>query len=227
MVEEITLKNGSKVGTGTWLEGTHGWTNTYRIVEIAQTHGFTLDDDDLAALKWYKSTSGGCGEGTDAEESMAEAVMGQGGLSDKATDYMEEMLPGGWTLLWDAGELSLIRDYAACAFHFGIGCEIDFEYPEGREIIRLCFDHRPPYKIKVELQRTDGHWHSYGIALRDENEDLIPLASTSVTFEAPELDNLRVEVDHRHPSTIYSKEVREAAERLAVTYETDREKTEK
>ncbi|MFE0472615.1 hypothetical protein ACFW2V_13470 [Streptomyces sp. NPDC058947] len=222
MTEAITLKNGSTVGTGTWLDGHMGWHNTYRIIDIAESHGFAMGDEDRKALEWYKESSGGCGDGTDAEENMAEAIIGQGGLSDRASDHMEELLPDGWTLLWDAGELSLVRNYVACAFHGG-GCDVDFDYRDDREIVHPCMDHRPDFKIKVELQRTDGHWFSYRIALRDEAEDLVPLASTSVTFEASGLDNLKVEGDHWHPSTIGSKDVREAAERLVAEYESSNE----
>jgi hypothetical protein len=214
----VTLKNGKEVGTGTWFEGRMGWHNTYRIIETAETHGFTMDADDRKALDWYKETSGGCGNGTDDEEDMAEAIVGQGGLSDRASDYMEELLPDGWTLLWDAGELSLVQSYVACSFH-GNGCDVDFDPRTGREIVNLCYDDRPDYKIKVSLLRSDGHWVAYGIALRDEDEDMTPLASTDTTFEAPGLDNLKVEGDHWHPSTIPSRHVREAAEKLVAEYE--------
>lgn len=222
MTDTIKLKNGNEVSTGTWLDGAHGWHSTYRIIEIAEFNGFTVGAEERAALEWYKKSSGGCGDGTNAEEDMAETIIGQGGLSDRASDYMEELLPEGWTLLWDAGELSLVREYEACSFH-GNGCEVDYSYPEGREIVRPCMDHRPDYKIKVELQRTDGHWFSYGIALRDEAEDLVPLASTSITFEAPGLDNLKVEGDHPHPSMIGSKDVREATVTLITEYERNKD----
>lgn len=223
MSEFVELSNGETVESGTWLDGHHGWNNTWRVVEeIAVRHGFKLDDDDRAALEWYKQTSGGSGSLSDDELTMAEAVEGQGGLCDRATDYLEGLLPDGWTLLWDTGELSLVREYEACSFHGG-GCEVDYDYPEGREIVRPCMDHRPDYKIKVELQRTDGHWFSYGITLRDEAEDLVPLASISVTFEAPGLNNLTIEGDHWHPSAIGSKGVREAAVKLIAEYERNKD----
>lgn len=222
-MDSITLTNGSKVGTGTWLDGHHGWHNTYRIIEIAETHGFTLEAEDREALEWYKASSGGCGDGSDAEEDMAETIIGQGGLSDRATDHMENLLPEGWTLHWDAGELSLVPTVSVCAYE-GNGCVVDIDYRDGREVFTPCGEHRPDYKIKIGLQRTDGHWFSYGVTLRDENEELVPLASDSITFEAPGLDNLKVEGDHWHPSTIGSKNVREAAEHLVAEFEANSKK---
>lgn len=211
MRDEITLTNGNKVECGTWLDGGMGWHNAYRIVEIAESHGFTVDDEDRAAIEWYKETSGGSGDGTDAEEAMAEAVIGQGGLSDKATDHMEELLPEGWTLLWDAGELSLVTVQAACAFHGG-GCSVD--YIDGRDVVTPCYEHEPDFKIVVTLLRTDGHSFSYGIKLVDFMESGIVHGHADTTFEAPGLDNLKVEGEYTHPSQIGADKVREAAETL-------------
>jgi hypothetical protein len=221
MQDTITLTNGSEVGTGTWLDGCHGWTNTYRIIEIAESHGFTMDADERAALEWYKGTSGGCGDGTDAEENMAEVIVGQGGLSDRASDHMEELLPAGWTLLWDAGELSLVRDYVACAEGVG-GCKVDYDHREHREVVIPCHDHRH-YEIRVELLRTDDVTFSYGVGLHDiVDPDAVRHGWRSITFEAPGLDNLRVEGAHPHPSAVDSKDVREAAEGLVEEYENSR-----
>lgn len=111
---------------GTWLDGSQGWTNAYRVIERAEAYGFVVPEDDRAALDFYRS--GGYPE-TDAEITMYEAISGQGGLSDQATDYLEERAPEGFTFLWDAGELSLVPEWAACAFAGG-GCTEDTRCPE-------------------------------------------------------------------------------------------------
>lgn len=216
MTDEITLTNDSKVGTGTWLDGVNGWTNTYRVIEIAESHGFKIDDRDRAAIEWYKETSGGCGDGTDAEEDMAEAIVGQGGLSDKATEYMQELLPEGWVLRWETSELSLMPAWMDCAAD-GNGCNVD--YRDGRDVAVPCYDHKPDYVIVVELLRTDGYSFSYGIKLVDTVESGIVHGHTDTTFEAPGLDNLKVEGQHTHPSQIGAAEVQEAAERLIRKYQ--------
>jgi hypothetical protein len=74
-------------------------------------------------------------------------------------------------------------------------------------------------KIKVELQRTDGHWFSYGISLRDEWENCVPLVGTSITFEAPGMNNLDVEGEYRSANEIEREEVAEAAEKLIDAYQ--------
>lgn len=142
MRDTITLTNGEEVGTGTWLEGAHGWTNSYRVIDIAEGHGFTMDADERAALDWYRASGESDASGSDEELDMLEIVTGQRGLSDRATDHMEELLPGGWTLHWDAGELSLLPDWSVCAGE-GNGCQVGVDDRGNEIVVKRCFDHNP------------------------------------------------------------------------------------
>lgn len=86
---------------GTWLDGSQGWHNTYRVIERAQAYGFVLpngaDDEDLIAH--YKADDGTLGP--DESDLVME-------ISNEASDYLESRAPEGFTFIWDAGELTLM-----------------------------------------------------------------------------------------------------------------------
>lgn len=84
---------------GCWLDGHMGWHNAYRVIERAEEYGFKVTDEDRAEIEAYKESSG---------TSDSEAIIGQGELSDKATEWLEELAPKGYTFVWDMGELSLM-----------------------------------------------------------------------------------------------------------------------
>lgn len=103
---------------GCWLVGHMGWHNTYRVIERAEAFGMVITDDDTALTDWYREHGGdgdngpgltlpGTGEMLDALSAW-EAVAGQGGLSDQATDYLNGLAPVGYVLEWDMGELCMI-----------------------------------------------------------------------------------------------------------------------
>jgi hypothetical protein len=95
---------------GTWLDGSQGWTNSYRVIDRAVAYGMAIDPDDDMIRDAYAdgadSVTLSTGEVLDAG-SIGEAISGQGELSDRATEYLESMAPDGYTFLWDTGELSL------------------------------------------------------------------------------------------------------------------------
>ena len=96
---------------GTHLDGTHGWQNAARVVRKAMGYGFTVDADELADLERYETDSG---------NDDHETVGGQGGLSDRATDFLGEITAPGLEWVWDAGELSLMTETDADEFgHHG------------------------------------------------------------------------------------------------------------
>lgn len=206
----ITLKNGNEVEPGCWLDGWHGWTNSYRVVEIARHHGMELPAEDEVIVDWYRSSNDSDAGTSDAELDKLEAMTGQGGITDRATAYLDEQLPESWVLRWDDG-LTCLPAWEDCAADGG-GCDVD--YRDGRDIVTPCADHRPEYVIRVELLLADGHWFSYGVGLWREGEPVDLLAHDSVTFETPGLDNLKTEGTHTHLSQIGAPKVREAAERL-------------
>lgn len=86
---------------GCYLDGHFGWHNTYRVVQLAQSFGFVVDDaDDVHALEAYEDGS--------ADDAQWEAVAGQGGLADKATDFLNGLTEEGLAWIWDCGELCLL-----------------------------------------------------------------------------------------------------------------------
>ena len=95
---------------GCWLDGNQGWHNPYRAIYRAQQWGFTVTADDEEVIELYKRWHGGdmSAEEQKATDWAIEAVSGQGGLCDKATEYLDSIAPEGFAFHWDAGELSLL-----------------------------------------------------------------------------------------------------------------------
>lgn len=88
---------------GTWLDGCHGWHNNYRVVDCAVEYGFIVPEDYREALETFRHSGGHI-----MSDDVAEAIYGQGELSDMATDYLNEHAPEGYVFVWDAGEFSLM-----------------------------------------------------------------------------------------------------------------------
>ncbi|KUL44778.1 hypothetical protein ADL22_12610 [Streptomyces sp. NRRL F-4489] len=99
---------------GCWLEGSQGWTNNHRVVGRAVSYGFVVPKEYEEALEDYRQN------GPSASENSWEAMVGQGGLSDQATDFLQALAPNDYEFVWDAGELSLMTSAEAEAFgHHG------------------------------------------------------------------------------------------------------------
>lgn len=88
---------------GTWLDGAHGWTNSYRVVDravewgwdLGKSHGHDVKEAERIVAAYRDSVN------TDDEgEMMIE-------ISNDATDYLSSIAPWGYDFAWDAGELSL------------------------------------------------------------------------------------------------------------------------
>lgn len=88
---------------GTWLEGSHGWTNSYRVVDRAEAWGWDLgkaDGEDVAEVRRIvQAYRDGVADDDDSEEMIR--------ISNEATDYLSSIAPWGYDFGWDAGELSL------------------------------------------------------------------------------------------------------------------------
>lgn len=96
---------------GTFLDGCHGWNNTARAVRLAMADGFRVSAKELADLERYETDSG---------NDDNETVGGQGGLCDRATDFLGEVTAPGLVWVWDMGELTLMSETDADEFgHFG------------------------------------------------------------------------------------------------------------
>lgn len=98
--------------TGCWLEGHHGWHNTYEVIGLAQKRGFQLDAEDEAYIQKWKRWRGGdmshLESVTFEDEDGSDWMDGQGGLVEKATEYLDSLAPDGFAFNWDMGELSLL-----------------------------------------------------------------------------------------------------------------------
>lgn len=92
---------------GCWLGGHFGWHNAYRVVEKAHAYGFTIPSEYMDVMQNYWDH----GTFTSFEETdeQWEAVHGQGGLADQATEFLQGKAPEGYEFVWDMGELSMMR----------------------------------------------------------------------------------------------------------------------
>lgn len=142
MTENITLNNGNKVESGCWLDGAHGWTNSYRIVDIATHHGMELDADDAAIVEWYRTSGDSDSGASDDELDKLEAMTGQRGITDKAIEYMDGQLPEGWVLNVDMGEYTVLEDWVECSAE-GNGCDVDTDASGNVVLVKRCPDHNP------------------------------------------------------------------------------------
>ena len=88
---------------GVWLDRAWGWRNNYRVVDIAISYGFTLTEQERRDLAIYTDEP----HLTIPEEVFA-AVTDQGGLTDRATEFLNGHAPDGYTFVWGGGELSLM-----------------------------------------------------------------------------------------------------------------------
>lgn len=142
MTEIITLKNGNKAEAGCWLEGAQGWTNSYRIVDIAVGHGMELNVDDAAIVEWYRKSGDSDSSASDDELDKLEAMTGQRGITDKAIEYMNEQLPEGWVLNTEMGEYTVLEDWVECSAE-GNGCDVDTDASGNVVLVKRCPDHNP------------------------------------------------------------------------------------
>lgn len=97
----------TKNDAGCWLDGHMGWHNHRRVVMIAHGLGMPLDADELKLINDYQQDEENSVSTGDALD-RGEAVIGQGGLVDKATEYLESQAPEGYHFEWDMGELSML-----------------------------------------------------------------------------------------------------------------------
>lgn len=116
---------------GCWLDGHHGWQNSFRVVDRAQEWGFQITDDEQRLVDAYRADDvekivnlllkerlGNPGprgqevtvsmdavfaEAEALHEDAIGAVTGQGGLTDKATEYLDSLAPEGFAFHWDDG----------------------------------------------------------------------------------------------------------------------------
>ena len=99
---------------GCWIDGRWGIYGPGRLLDIASSYGFPMDDDDRAIIAAHDAHSDtvtlSTGETIDAV-TIAECVSGQGELTDRAEDWLNEhVAPDGYTFGWHDGEFFLWAD---------------------------------------------------------------------------------------------------------------------
>jgi hypothetical protein len=92
--------------TGTWLEGCHGWNNTWRVIDIALDHGWMNHGPEVQAhiredVQRYIECNG-C---PDVDDYLFESIHE---LATDATEFLQSIAPEGYVFEWDAGELCLL-----------------------------------------------------------------------------------------------------------------------
>ena len=87
----------TEADAGTWLSGSMGWHNTYRVIDVARDYGFAVSPEDMQAVRRYAD-----GDLSDQTDTVFD-------LSAEATDYLQTLAPEGYAFDWDAGELNLIK----------------------------------------------------------------------------------------------------------------------
>lgn len=116
MLPFVTVPDITPAEAGCWLDGHMGWHNHYRVVDLAFDYGWSPDDRDVIvairdayAADPYRDTAEVItGPLIPETVHLGEAVFGQGGLVDDATDYLQSLAPEGYWFEWDMGELCLV-----------------------------------------------------------------------------------------------------------------------
>lgn len=104
----VKLSNGETVEPGMWLDGRFGWHNLYRVVQIAEHHGFSVPEECREMYEEFKRADHWPDDDNDV-------MGGHGGLADQATDFLNSLMPEtgdsgtSWVLDWDMGELLLFQ----------------------------------------------------------------------------------------------------------------------
>lgn len=142
MTNTITLKNGNEVEPGCWLDGALGWHNSYRIVDTAVHHGMELDAEEKAIVDAYRKSGESDMDDSDEALNDLEAMAGQGGITDKAIDYIGEQLPDGWVLRVEMCEYVVLEAWQDCAAD-GNGCDVDVDAAGNIVLVKRCIDHTP------------------------------------------------------------------------------------
>lgn len=130
---------------GTWLEGSHGWHNAYRVVDRACEYGFVLNDDDAAALERFRADNYE-GLSQDDELSIREGISE---LADEATAHLQSLAPKDFDFEWEMGELALVE--LALSDDYEIN-EITISYCDGIFLILDTAKHVGTFATRREIR---------------------------------------------------------------------------
>jgi hypothetical protein len=93
-------KNGQvSLGAAVIFDSAHGWHNTYRLIDLAASHGMTLGQDDDAAVARYRTDRGG-----DDFETVHD-------MADRAEGFLNaQITTEGWSFGWSDGDFLLANE---------------------------------------------------------------------------------------------------------------------
>jgi hypothetical protein len=87
---------------GTWLDGSAGWHNNYRVVyKAVGWGGFNLTEEESRIVHAYSQDGG---PSMDVDDLYV-----MDGLTERATEHFQSLAPEGYGFIWDAGELSMVH----------------------------------------------------------------------------------------------------------------------
>lgn len=102
MTEQGTPKI-TAADAGTWLEGSQGWHNEYRVVDRAEEYGFKVDECDRRVLTIFRESptrhdeqAPGWGDGYTVSEAAGE-------ISERASNYLNDQAPDGYSFVREDG----------------------------------------------------------------------------------------------------------------------------
>lgn len=188
---------------GTWLDGTHGWTNGYRCVERALSYGWEMPQE--WAQGWDAFVNLHYGE-SDAWEDLKGD---DGSFVDEATDYLQSLAPETYVFRWDMGELSLTPVWVDCEADGG-GCETEI-WNDGSEHLEPCPDHKPDNVIRVVPKVLGTGFSVYTVMLWDESGEVMSGEAQVTLSPAPKVSPTG---ESWFPEFIAVPEIRAAAEKL-------------
>jgi hypothetical protein len=94
----VAKRDGDLPAAACIFDGTYGWHNTYRLVDLAVEHGWGLSEDDKADLADYKADQGSRPESGERVHELA----------DLAEQYLnDKLVTEGWQFGWHEGEFFL------------------------------------------------------------------------------------------------------------------------
>jgi hypothetical protein len=116
-IGEVTTTDGKVWQLGTWLSAPMGWHNSYRVVQEAISEGWEVPEEYRDVWSVFTESL----ESGHADHDLWWDANGDDDrLSDLATEFLQEKLPEGFELVWDACELTLMTTDEAKEFgHFG------------------------------------------------------------------------------------------------------------
>jgi len=93
---------------GTWLDGSMGWHNIYRVVDLARDYGFQLTEEEFRILKFFRGLKSLTAVSLNKWKENWDLVEEMDQISTKAYEHLNSLAPDGFQFEWDGYELFLV-----------------------------------------------------------------------------------------------------------------------